>query len=52
MSANKLSGKVTYLFMANRNHINNLETIINNCFLKVISFTAKPYVSGFINFNK
>ena len=30
----------------NPNHINNLENIINNCFLNVINFTAKPLTSG------
>ena len=45
MSANKLAVKLLFIY-GKPNHINNLETIINNCFLKVISFTAKPYVSA------
>ena len=45
MSANKLAVKLLFIY-GKPNHINNLETIINNCFLKVVNFTAKPYVSA------
>ena len=45
MSANKLAVKLLFIY-GKPNHINNLETVINNCFLKVVNFTAKPYVSA------
>ena len=45
MSASKLGVKLLFIY-ANPNHINNLENIINNCFLNVINFTAKPLTSG------
>ncbi len=45
MSASKLGVKLLFIY-ANPNHINNLENIINSCFLNVINFTAKPYTSA------
>ena len=45
ISANKLAVKLLFIY-GKPTHINNLETIINNSHLKVINFTAKPYVSG------
>ena len=51
ISANKLAVKLLFIY-GKPTHINNLETIINNCFLKVINFTAKPYVSGLSTLTK
>ena len=45
MSASKLGVKLLFIY-ANPNHINNLENIINNCFLNVTNFTAKPFTSA------
>ena len=45
ISANKLAVKLLFIY-GKPTHINNLETIINSCHLRVINFTAKPYVSG------
>jgi len=45
MSASKLGVKLLFIY-ANPNHINNLENIINSCFLNVTNFTAKPYTSA------
>ncbi len=51
MSANKLGVKLLFIY-GMPNHLNNLEMIVKNCFLNVINFTAKPYVSALSTLTK
>ena len=51
MSANKLGVKLFFIY-GMPNHLNNLEMIVERCFLNVINFTAKPYVSALSTLTK